>query len=131
MGSGKKRAAGVQARKTRRRSRDRCEALSAPARIDRRAQQPPGIRMQGLLHEIDDGARFNKASGIHDGDAICDFRRDAEVVGHEDDPHPQLALKPPQQEQNSNCTVASSAVVGSSANNNSGRQESAIAIMAR
>ena len=52
-----------------------------------------------MLHKLDNWRFFDKAARIHDGDAVCDFGCDAEVMGDENNAHPKLALNPPQQKQ--------------------------------
>ena len=55
--------------------------------------------MPGVLHDLPHGARLHEPPAVHDRDPVRDLDRDPHVVGHEDDGHPELALKLPQQEE--------------------------------
>src|SRR5215212_11802919 len=64
-----------------------------------RAEKSPRVGMLGVVEDLVEGPRLDDPAGIHHPDLVRDVGDDAEVVGDEDDRHPQFALKPLDQAQ--------------------------------
>ncbi len=57
-------------------------------------QQARGVVMRGAAQDRRRLPRLDDAAAVHDDDAVGDAADDAEVVGDEQDAHPQVALQP-------------------------------------
>ena len=55
--------------------------------------------MNRRTHDVAQAALLHDLAGIHDGDAVADFDGDADIVGHENHRHAELALQFAQQQQ--------------------------------
>jgi hypothetical protein len=55
-------------------------------------QQPARVRVACIAHDITHRARLDDLPGIHDGNAVTDFDSHADIVGHKDHAHAEVAL---------------------------------------
>src|SRR6266550_1188717 len=61
-----------------------------------RGKQTLSVGMSRRAEHRSDRAAFDDATGIHDRNCVGDLGGYAEIMGHEDHPHAELALQPPQ-----------------------------------
>jgi len=60
----------------------------------KRGEEAVAVRMERAAQDVADGAFFDDAAGVHDGDAVGDLGDDAEVVGDEEDGGAALGAEP-------------------------------------
>ena len=82
----------------RRRARDRRQPLGLrPVEPRDRAEQPPCVRVLGVVEEVVLRSALDDPARVHHHDAVGDVGDDPQVVGDEDDRRAEVGLEPPDQ----------------------------------